>query len=163
MFISFVEPSLWIGTTLAVLVFSGNILSLNEVLHMSLKVKEMRPLAHFNILIGIDEGPDVLKSSNEEMISLISFGVVGYNNKEWGILGGRLTFGFLSIFDFGICLLRLGPTSVKNLLKEFAISFLLFIFLALCNSSDIRKSFFLFMFNIFFIPFHKFFIIFILS
>ena len=37
---------------------------------MSLKVKEMCLLANFNILIRIDEGPDVLESSSEEMISL---------------------------------------------------------------------------------------------
>ena len=52
----------------------GIIPPLNEVLPMSLKVNEMCLLANFNILIGIDEGPDVLESTSEEM--------VGYNNKE---------------------------------------------------------------------------------
>ena len=89
MLISFVEPSLWIGTTLASLFLSGNIPSLNEVFHISLKVKEMCSLAIFNSLIGIDEGPDDLESSSEEIISLISLGVEWYNDIEEGILGGR--------------------------------------------------------------------------
>ena len=48
--------------------------------YMSLKVKEMCSLAIFNSLIGIDEGPDDLESSSEEIISLISLGVEWYND-----------------------------------------------------------------------------------
>ena len=56
---------------------------------MSLKVQEMWLLAIFNILIEMVEGAEDLESSSKEMISLISLGVEGYNNKEQGILGGR--------------------------------------------------------------------------
>ena len=52
------------------------------MLHMSLKVQEMWLLAMFNILIEMVEGAEDLESSSEEMISLISLGVEGYNNKE---------------------------------------------------------------------------------
>ena len=55
---------------------------MNEVLHMSLKVNKMCLSANFNILIGIDEGPDVLESSSEEMISLISLSG-GVKNEEF--------------------------------------------------------------------------------
>ena len=67
---------------LASLFLSGNIPPLNEVLNMSLKVKEMCSLDIFNSLIGIDEGPDDLESSSEEIISLISLGVEWYNDIE---------------------------------------------------------------------------------
>ena len=77
---SFIEPSLKIGITLAILFMSGKIPSLKEMLHMSLKVQEMWLLAIFNILIEMVEGPEDLESSSEEMISLISLGVEGYNN-----------------------------------------------------------------------------------
>ena len=61
---------------------SEKIPSLKEMLRMSLKVQEMWLLAIFNILIEMVEGPEDLESSSEEMISLISLGVEGYNNKE---------------------------------------------------------------------------------
>ena len=66
---------------------------LKDVLQMSLKDNDNSFLTSFNILLGIEQGPDDLCSSSVLIISQISFGLVGTIKKEYGILGPRQHLG----------------------------------------------------------------------
>ena len=84
--ISSASPPLWIGITLAILFLSGKIPSLKEELQISISGIEISFLEIFISLIGIEQGPDDLESSNELIILIISCLFVGEIKKEVGNL-----------------------------------------------------------------------------
>ena len=73
--------------------------------------------AIFSNLVGMDNGPEDLDSSNELMIVLISCGLVGEIKKEYEFLYFMKWVGPSGLLLTGISLSSSGPISVKKLVK----------------------------------------------
>ena len=127
-YISFKDPFLWIGITLAIFSFSGNIPVFRDWLKIHVRAGIISVLITFINLIEISSKP-VLDLFGRSLIILsieISFICLNWNVQLCVPVRKSLTLMFLGIFMF---LARLGPMSAKYLQNLLAMLFnIIFIF-----------------------------------